>query len=775
MEHIPVNPIIIEQLKQMRIWVCFSGAIDKNGHMTKKPVAASGGVTGTSRRYRKTWVTYEEAAAAVKERHFNGVGFIILKGFFFVDIDGRTPDDPLVRNLMQLLPCYAERSVSGKGTHIYGRCDISRIPTLEDEQGRRILDPRYYTKNPHNSIEVYIGGLTNRFAVFTGDAATELPLTDCTEGLLTVLDSYMLRQAPQPLPAPAVEQEYDPEAEELMAMAVIADIRRQKNAAKFSRLFDEGDSTGYTSDSEADLALASIVAFRAGNNPHLIETILRRSALCREKWEEREDYLKRTIGRAVSSCHGIFDPASGDIPPFVVLSGRKHDTPTLSAPRLAEHFRQNHHYLLVRSRANQATQLYIYEHGVYNMYDKNMMIGLLKEPVERFNIDLVSMAKIEEAYKHILSDRQVIGYEELDADESVINFQNGLLRISADRLSLMPHTPDVRSTIQLPCSWIEEDVPTPVFDRFLNTLTSGDDAVAQLLLEVMGICFSNIQAWRMKKTLFMVGPGDTGKSQLKSLTERILGEGNYLSADLSEIESRFGTGGLLGKRLAGCSDMSFRSVDEFKTLKKLCAGDSIFAEFKGQQGFVFVYRGFLWFCTNQLPGFGGDDGPWVYERLMIVECPNVIPKEKQDKQLLDKMYAEREGIVRKAVRAAQQVIANGYRFSEPSCCTAARNAYLRDNSTVLSFYEDCMCGRDPGSYRDGITTGKVYSVYREWCAEHCHGSAKTLNEFQKELATYLNIRRKDMIVHAEKGSFYRSLTLSPEIIDQYSFTLGLRC
>ena len=60
-------------------------------------------------------------------------------------------------------------------------------------------------------------------------------------------------------------------------------------------------------------------------------------------------------------------------------------------------------------------------------------------------------------------------------------------------------------------------------------------------------------------------------------------------------------------------------------------------------------------------------------------------------------------------------------------------------------------------------------------AEHCHGSAKTLNEFQKELATYLNIRRKDMIVHAEKGSFYRSLTLSPEIIDQYSFTLGLRC
>lgn len=64
---------------------------------------------------------------------------------------------------------------------------------------------------------------------------------------------------------------------------------------------------------------------------------------------------------------------------------------------------------------------------------------------------------------------------------------------------------------------------------------------------------------------------------------------------------------------------------------------------------------------NRLPKFGGDDGRWVYDRIMVVECPNAIPPEKQDKQLLE--YAEREGIVYKAVKTLPTVIANGYRFS----------------------------------------------------------------------------------------------------------------
>lgn len=154
---------------------------------------------------------------------------------------------------------------------------------------------------------------------------------------------------------------------------------------------------------------------------------------------------------------------------------------------------------------------------------------------------------------------------------------------------------------------------------------------------------------------------------------------------MTEIEARFGTGAIYGTRLAGSSDMSFLTVEELKTFKKITGGDSLFAEFKGQQGFEFTYGGLLWFCMNRLPKFGGDDGKWVYNRIMAVNCPNAIPKDKQDKLLLEKMYAEREGIVYQAVMALQTVIKNGYRFSEPQSIEVARETYRAENNTVISF------------------------------------------------------------------------------------------
>ena len=104
----------------------------------------------------------------------------------------------------------------------------------------------------------------------------------------------------------------------------------------------------------------------------------------------------------------------------------------------------------------------------------------------------------------------------------------------------------------------------------------------------------------MKKALFLVGDGDTGKSQLKSLVERLLGKGNFIGIDLREIESRFGTGAIYNTRLAGSSDMSFLAVVEMKIFKKTIGGDSLFAEVKGQQAFEFTYNGLLWFCMNRL-------------------------------------------------------------------------------------------------------------------------------------------------------------------------------
>lgn len=85
----------LSELKAMPIWVCWN-KIERNGRMTKVPCSAHGGKTGTNEEYRGTWVRYDEAIAAAQKYMYSGVGFVIPEGWFFLDIDHKELDDPLV-------------------------------------------------------------------------------------------------------------------------------------------------------------------------------------------------------------------------------------------------------------------------------------------------------------------------------------------------------------------------------------------------------------------------------------------------------------------------------------------------------------------------------------------------------------------------------------------------------------------------------------------------------------------------------------------------------
>ena len=703
----------LDELKQMKVWICWNYR-DKDGKQTKVPIAASGEKTGTDEPHRHTWVTFDEAKAAASEKQYSGVGFVIPEGWFFLDIDHKPLDDPYVVKILERFGSYAEKSVSGEGIHIYGRCDFSKIPT-ETKNDKLKLHRRYYQKNPNNGTELYIGGLTNRYAVFTENVIQDEPLKECTNAILVTLDKDMLRDKPDPY---AKREQMIKQIIEQNTEIIINNLHSQKNWEKFHRLFEEGDISGYGSQSEAELALCTMIAFRAGEHPELIDSVFRRSALYREKWE-RDDYRENTIARAIANCHGTFHHSTRPKPDFIKEGQDGSDY--VLVPALARYVREHTKYLLVRDSGKQGVLIYVYEKGVYRLYDEKMFKGIIRDCIAEYDEDLVKMHQVNEAYQNILTDRNYISQDDLNSREDIINFWNGLLYVSADELRLENHDPSVYSTIQIPCNWTSERSKTPVFVDYMKTLTNGDNAVAKLLLQFVGVCLSNVKGWRMKKALFLVGDGDTGKSQLKSLVEKLLGKGNFISTDLSEIEARFGTGTIYGTRLAGSSDMSFLTVSELKTFKKLTGGDSVFAEFKGVQGFEFTYGGLLWFCMNRLPKFGGDDGKWVYDCIMVINCPNIIPKDQQDKELLDKMYDERQGIIYLAVRALQKVIRNGYRFDEPESVTQAREQYMSDNNTVISFFIECMTERNGGKIRDHCTTGMVYKVYREWCTENNSG------------------------------------------------------
>jgi hypothetical protein len=75
--------------------------------------------------------------------------------------------------------------------------------------------------------------------------------------------------------------------------------RKGKKGQKFCRLFDEGDGSAYDSESEADLALCSLLGFWTKGDAERIDRLFQASALCDDKWLSRPSYRDSTIAKAL--------------------------------------------------------------------------------------------------------------------------------------------------------------------------------------------------------------------------------------------------------------------------------------------------------------------------------------------------------------------------------------------------------------------------------------------------------------------------------------------
>lgn len=85
-------------------------------------------------------------------------------------------------------------------------------------------------------------------------------------------------------------------------------IQGSKHRDKFNQL-NSGDTTGYPSQSEADLALCNMLAFWTGKNPEQMDRIFRGSGLYRVKWDEwrgEQTYGEKTINAAIRGCKEVY-------------------------------------------------------------------------------------------------------------------------------------------------------------------------------------------------------------------------------------------------------------------------------------------------------------------------------------------------------------------------------------------------------------------------------------------------------------------------------------
>ena len=280
------------ELRALPQWLIYRIEVRK-GKQTKVPYWAARPSLKASATDPATWATFEEAFEA-RDRA-DGLGFVFTEDdpFIGVDLDAcRDPATgevhPAAAEIVSRLASYTEVSPSGTGLHVIGRGMIGG--------GRRT------GRTPWGGeFEIY-----DRARYFT---ITGQPFNGATPGgLVDLVDLDAVRAELVPdvvAPARPARGLVRLEDHELLEKAFEA-----SNGPKLRALW-EGDTSAYGSPSEAELALCSMLAFWTGPDPDRVDWLFRQSGLVREKWEQREDYRRATISKALAGRSEFYGDRTG--------------------------------------------------------------------------------------------------------------------------------------------------------------------------------------------------------------------------------------------------------------------------------------------------------------------------------------------------------------------------------------------------------------------------------------------------------------------------------
>ena len=477
-------------------------------------------------------------------------------------------------------------------------------------------------------------------------------------------------------------------------------------------------------------------------------------------------------GEQVTSKEGLtpieppFERPAGYIDFAFYSNGKKIISPEL----LADNIRASTKYIFVKGAdPTEPVRRFWYEHGVYIQYSDENIKNLIREQIKPFGIMLCKQRYINETFFHICIDNSNHTDADLNADENIINFKNGLLHL--DTMKMTAHTPEFLSTVQLPFDYKPQLTleNAPIFDRFITHLANDDKDSKRSLIEYIGAVISNIDSSRFKKALFLRGEGNCGKSQYLKLFERLLTSVNYAAASLEYIESRFGAYTLYNKRLVADPDTKFMKVGELNTFKQATGGDAINIEPKGKTAFTYQYKGFLLFGCNRLPLFGGDRGKWVYNRMLLIECGAPVTEQERDPHLLDKLMQEREAIAAAAITALKTAISRKYVFTESEASKNLLKAYMIENDPVRQFIDECCIERTKETKRDYITTTALYKAYTIWSKNGGMPRIVSRNDFKKALLEIADTTDSNIIEVKYNGTWYYIWTLTQEAKKELGF------
>lgn len=297
----------------------------------------------------------------------------------------------------------------------------------------------------------------------------------------------------------------------------------------------------------------------------------------------------------------------------------------------------------------------------------------------------------------------------------------------------------------------------PIFDDFLSVVSGGDPIILQTILEMLGYLI--VPGNEAKAFFILQGVGNSGKSVLGNLISELFNPEAVSHLDIFRLGGRFDTSVLRRVRINVSMDLPNGTLNRqaISNIKAITGDDGIPLESKFKDVEFAKVSCKLLFGSNHRISLAELDEAFL-NRLVVIPFRYAIPKEQQDKHLLDKLRSEKAAIVVRALAAYQELAARNFQFLlgadevGRSIC-----GYTESGDVMEDFLTEC-CAFD----ENAITpTSALYQRFCAFCTAKNIPPLDNANTFSRTLNKHCGgrIHRKKARVAGDSSNCYTGIRL----------------
>lgn len=738
----------------------------RSGQKTKMPYNPANGDRARINDLR-TFADFKTTLMAYAMGGYDGIGIAVGNGIGAFDIDHCIREDGTLNDtaatVLSIFPtAYVEKSPSGKGLR-----GFFCVP--EDFVYDKTV---YYINNRSKGLEVYMPGATNRFVTVTGDVYRTGEIPNDETAMTTLLDSLMKRSK-------QVQNTQLRHHSYLDDDAVIAHAEEAGNSDKFKRLFAGDWEDLYDSQSDADMALLSILAFWCGCDEEQMDRIFRTSGLMRDKWDRQQagtTYGAISIRNTVNTCAAVYVPVNAQDIVDEEFTNLDPDSKspefqpditklTLSLDEMAPHTNPRYgrdeigmgnmfaDFFKPIARYNSERGIwYVYDGIVWQPDTENLKVAELaklladklyvfaltitEEDARKRFIDRVRKLQLRKHRETMLKDAKSVfplSMRSFDQDIYLFNCKNGTLDLRT--MEFREHRPEDYLTKVSPVDY-DPEADCPRWHTFMDEIMQGDKERSDYLQKAIG--YSLTGDTRMECLFILYGPTSrNGKGTTMESILRIMGEYGK-NADPTMLQAKFNSQSngpteeiarLAGARFVNISEPAKKLTIDAALTKRLTGNDTITARYLHENSFEFRPNFKIFINTNHRPNITDltlfDSG-----RIKIIPFDRHFDEKEQDKDLKT-TFAKPEnmsGILNWMLEGYKMFRGQGLEM--PDSVINATDDYRKASDKIAQFCEACLVSK-PGAM---LRSKSVYNRYKQWSEAngyHAEGVKNFKTEFLK--------------------------------------------